>query len=270
MKRARLLFAVLVGSLVVGIFSAHGETPVSNAYVYDDFDRAFIDPLKWEGAGAWSRNTLEFVREIRNGHLRLGARTYGDRWGDTGSVFDFDDLEFKNAATITSFGAWVVVKNMASSSCADNAWVSDPEVSLVGGSFFTIGEPGSGTGDVNARVTIQQSEPGGRLIVRLIADVYGGSVLGDADLGTVAIGEPVFLFLRWDQANHRFLGGARKTGAQVETAVIPYALDDSRAAGFTFRALSVSNNTPNCAATPTFAGAEAEFDHVMVNVPWEP
>jgi hypothetical protein len=270
MNRTRLLFAVLAVSLAFGIIGAQGDTPVSNGYVYDDFGGPFIDPAKWEGAGGFSRNTLEFVREIRDGHLRLGARTYGDRWGDTGSVFDINDLELKNAATITSFGARVVVRKIARLSCNNNPWPSTPEVTIIGGGFFTISDPSSDTGNVDARVTIGPGTPGGPLVVRLIAVVVGGDVLGDVGLGAVAIGEPVFIFVRWDQANHRFLGGMRKTGTPLATAVIPYAVDDSQAAGFTYRSLSVRNNTANCVATPTFAGSEAEFDHVMVNVLWEP
>jgi hypothetical protein len=268
MKHARPLFAVLAGSLAVGIISAQGDTSVGG-YLYDDFSAAFIDSAKWEGTGGWSRNTTEFVRQIRNGHLRLGARTYGNRWADTGSEFDIAELELKNAATITSLGSWVVVKNIGSRSCANNPWTSDPEVQLIGGGFFTIGDdPNSGTGNVDALMTIQPGASGGPLIVRMIVGVVGGSDLGEANLGTVAIGEPVFLFVRWDQTNHRFLGGMRKNGTPLATAVIPYAVDDSRAAGYTYRGLSVRNNTANCVATPTFSGAEAEFDRVMVDVPW--
>jgi hypothetical protein len=62
----------------------------------------------------------------------------------------------------------------------------------------------------------------------------------------------------------------QKIGSPRVTASVPYALDDSRPAGSTYRGLFVSNNTPNCVATPTFGAVEAEFDRVLVNVPWEP
>jgi hypothetical protein len=272
MRRKFLVSGVLVASLAVGLVKAQDAKPVST-FLYDSFRGRVINPAKWEGAGAVTRNTLEFVREVRDGHLRLGAKTYGDRWGDAGSVFDFAELDLKNAPSITSFGARVVVRSVTGLSCANNPWITHPEVQLIGGGFFTTGDPSSDIGNVDAFVWIQAATPGafsGPLSVGMNVSINGVSNVGDADLGTVEIGEPVFLFLRWDRANHRFVGGMQKIGSPVATAVIPYALDDSRAAGFTYRGLSVRNNTPNCVATPTFASAEAEFDGVMVNVPWEP
>jgi hypothetical protein len=272
MRRTFLVSGVLVASLAVGLVKAQDAKPVGT-FLYDSFRGRVINPAKWEGAGAVTRNTLEFVREIRDGHLRLGARTYGDRWGDTGSVFDFAELDLKNAQSITSFGARVVVRSVTGLSCANNPWITLPEVQLIGGGFFTTGDPSSDIGNVDAFVWIQAATPGafdGPLSVGMNVSIIGVSNVGDAVLGTVEIGEPVFLFLRWDRANHRFVGGMQKSGSPVATAVIPYALDDSRAAGFTYRGLSIRNNTPNCVATPTFGSAEAEFDGVMVNVPWEP
>ncbi|HTP27558.1 MAG TPA: hypothetical protein VMK12_18135 [Anaeromyxobacteraceae bacterium] len=269
MRRVFLVSALFVGSLAVGVVEGQGPKAVST-YLYDDFRSGVINPAKWEGTGGVTSNTLEFVREIKNEHLRLGAKTYGDRWGDTGSVFDYAELDLKNAQDITSFGARVAVTSISSLSCTNNPWVSDPEVQLIGGGFFTIGDPGSGTGNVDAYVKIQEDAPGGALAVRLAVVLTGASEIGGADLGTVAIGEPVFLFVRWDRANHRFVGGMQKMGMPTVTATVPYALDDSRAADYTYRGLSVRNNTANCAATPTFSGAEAEFDGVMVNVPWKP
>jgi hypothetical protein len=83
MGRTLLILAVLVASFAVAAVNAEDATHIST-FLYDDFSGRVIDPAKWEGSGGVSRNTLEFVREIRNGQLRLGARTYGTAAGTPG------------------------------------------------------------------------------------------------------------------------------------------------------------------------------------------
>jgi hypothetical protein len=89
-------------------------------------------------------------------------------------------------------------------------------------------------------------------------------------VGTVRIGQEAFLFLRWDKANKRFIGGMKRVGYRPVTATISYSLDDSTPPPGLYKGISVRNSAPNCTSTPAFAHMEALVDDVVVNVPWEP
>ena len=67
-----LVSGVLVGSLVVGAASAQVAAP-ARTYLYDDFHGRFIDPAKWDGVGTLTRDTMEFVREVKDGHLHMSV-----------------------------------------------------------------------------------------------------------------------------------------------------------------------------------------------------
>jgi len=175
---------------------------------------------------------------------------------------------------ITSFGAWVVVPSVDGLGCANNPIITDPTVHLIG-AFCATGDLSSDTSNIDAMIAIRPGVPSlsrtTPLRVRLSVQVVNlGTEYGGADLGTVRVGEPVFVFVRWDRANHRFVGGMKKVGALPVIASVPYAFDDSKAPDYMYKGISVRNYTPNCQATPTFASIEALFDGVVVNVPWEP
>ena len=277
----RIVLAMGLSVCFVGAARGQGSLPAAvagiqttggiAASIYDSFNRPVIDPQKWDPAGGWSDNTFEMVREIRGGHLRLGQRTYGNRWADNGSEFDISQVSFKNPETITSLGTRVVVTHADRLSCANNSFLSDPEVQLIG-NFFHTGEPSNDTGNIDASMRIVFTAPNAPLTVRLSVQIVGVSEFGGVDLGTVKVGEEVFLFVRWDRANGRFVGGMKKVGVAPVTASIPYAyaLDDSIPPVFPYKGISVRNNAANCFATPTFSSMEAFFDDAMINVPWEP
>jgi hypothetical protein len=245
--------------------------------LYDDFRGPIIDPQKWEGVGGWSRNTLEFVRETRLDRLRLGARTYGNRW-DGGSEFDIAELDFKNPGSIFSMGSRVVVTKVQFAPCAvPGADVPYPRVQVIGNFFNAIGDPNSDAGNVDAMMELRANDPSNPkapLVVRFLALVNGPpeifQTIGLADLGTVNIGEEVFLFVRWDRANRRFIGGMKKDGVPAVTASLPYYQDDSLAPTWPYKGISVRNSAPNCSASQAFVAMEAWFDRVVVNVPWQP
>lgn len=241
-----------------------GITPV-----YDNFNEAFINPLKWEAWGAWTPNTTEIVREIKGNRLRIAARTYGNRDADQGDVFDVSELNFKNPTAITSFGTRVVVSKVASLPCANNTEDPYPRMQIIG-NFFHVGTDETDIGNVDGIVEIRTEPPGNELIVRFIVGVVGGDEIGMSDLGTVNIGEEVFVFLRWDRKNHRFLGGMKKPGSPQNVVSIPYTISDTTPPNGAYKGISVRNTVPNCVDRLTVAGMEAFFDDVMVNVPWAP
>jgi hypothetical protein len=170
-------------------------------------------------------------------------------------------------------GARVVVTKVQSAGCATGNAPGTYTRAQVIGNFFKVGDPNTDEGNVDAMVEIANydpNNPNAPLTVRFLALVNGGSTVGLTDLGTVDTGEEVFVFVRWDKANRRFVGGMKKFGMPAVTASIPYALDDSVDPVWPYKGISVRNTAPNCSASQAFVGMVAWFDHVVVNVPWEP
>ena len=156
MRRMVLVSGLLAGCVAASAATAQDAATVTTGSLYDSFRGPFIDPQKWDGVGGLSRNTPELVREVRNGHLRLAARTYGNRWADSGGEFDLAELDFKDPQTITSFGAWVVVTSVGGLSCTSNSVITDPTVHLIG-VFCATDDLGSNTSDIDAMIVMRPS-----------------------------------------------------------------------------------------------------------------
>jgi hypothetical protein len=107
--------------------------------IYDNFNEKWIDPARWlTGApGCWGAS-LECVREIQNGQLRLLVRNIGYTGQNSGTDWSQSDLYFPAANNITSITADVTVRQAHGTDCPLNPANSGAQVQ-VGGAFFNSG-----------------------------------------------------------------------------------------------------------------------------------
>ena len=147
-------------TIVGGVVAQTGGTTQTPG-IYDNFSGQWIDPSRWLTGvpNCWGLS-LECVREIQNGQLRLLARNIGGNGGNSGTQWSQSDLYFPAASNIFSITADVTVRQAQGTDCALNPEINSAQV-RIGGTYFN-----SGSGD-----------PGDDLQAYVIA-VHSGGVLG--------------------------------------------------------------------------------------------
>jgi len=259
----RILSLVVVVLLAFGDFSAYALEPI---VLYDNFTALTIDDNKWKDT--------ETIRQIKAGKLFLSRRTIGFTGSDVGQVSDGLPLGFINPADVTAIKATVTVTQFDITECTANQAITRTRARLHG-EFFNTGTPtaGSAINDVFAQIALERrsdsTEPPGvfnvkaLLVVCLNNDCTSSTIIDNnvKNMGTVTVGTPITLWMRWDAGNNRILF---KRDAEAWVA-IPYKVQDAALPGRPAKGVSVINNVDNCVSEPTSAFIAATFDNVSVN-----
>jgi hypothetical protein len=146
----------LAASVVVAGVIALGVAPAPAQFVpYDGFERARIAPQRWrsfEGLPA----SLEVVRRIQEGKLRLDLTTSGSDQFNGGTTSGFAGLVLQDSADVVRLSAEVTVNRLNIRGCPSNP--SQPlSVVELGGNFFHTRRntpAGDQTGDIRASINL--------------------------------------------------------------------------------------------------------------------
>jgi hypothetical protein len=218
----------------------------------------------------------ERVRELKGGAMRLMQRTWGVGDANSGISSASWSSSLTQPASVTDLRARVTVTGIEANACPTNtSAVTDARARIVG-SFFNVGSPtpGSMFGDAIAQVrllrTSNSTDPEGVLQVQGILSVctnpdcaFAMTVGNVVDLGTVTVGTPTTVRMRWDQPGKTF-HFERDAGKYRGT--VAYSESDSNPASATFRQLSTRVNVQACLTAPRVSAmVDARFDNVAVN-----
>ena len=269
-----LLFAVATGLSLSTTYPASGQyaaSSVSNQQMaYDTFNGPWIDPQKWLALPRTdpcrdSTNSMECIREIQGGKLRLLVKSYGARDTNDGGQWGSATLVSATQAH-RSMTVDVVVKNATAADCASTGGRSQVQAQF-SVAFFNTGTKDDAGDNVNAYMLIQ-SIPGspGVLWAYAIYEHHGVWSTGSNGM-TVPVGTPVRGALVWDQPSSKFTATLTnlQSGQQV-TSDMPYA-ESVMAPPYVWSLpiLSVVASPSNCVAGPTSASVEATFDNVVID-----
>ena len=276
MKRRGVLL-ILFGSFLSAAWAtqtAAADTALlrdllSRPVYYDRFNRPWLDPARWLGGPTcWNWQTLECVREIRNGRLRLAVGAFGRTDSDSGSEFGGSELWFVNPNGIDSVKADVVQSRFSGLGCSTNETELTSTIVKIGGFFFN-----TGTGNIDDDVSdevylwVDPSDPTTMLVANWMTR-RGGGLGVSTHIGSYPIGTPLTVTNAWDKANHQFISVVRVTGEDGpgRTVVVPYSVSDTMPPAVPFKYLLAYAFSANCTSAQTFARVEALFDNVMINV----
>jgi len=236
--------------------------PVPKPY-YDTFNDKWINPNKWQATipQAWG-NPLEIVREVRNGQLRLAIRNTGRTDSNSGSEGAENELYFVKPDHITSITADLTVLSAKGITCPASSDFPSGVQLTIGGSFFNTGT-GDPAQDV-AGLLVANSEYWDPKALDVGLWWGNGEENHWTHMLDVPIGQWFTWYIKWDQANHRFIGRVWANGVETEV-LVPYSVPDSTPVAAPSKSVAESVTSQNCTAPRTFSHAEALFDNVMIN-----
>ena len=250
-------------SLVALLIFATLPCAAQTLTLYDDFDHQYINPALWNTVCGTSELSQECVIEIQDEHLRLARRVTGDPGSNTGWQYGQATAFFFNPVPIKGITADMVVRRIDEQPCAANpSFGSHGDIIA---RFFNAGN-GTESGDVGASVSIGRaaSDPKGQLTV-FAGYFQPGDYSHDLWLGTVSVGTPVTVSVKWDQPNHRFLySWTNKTTNVTTSGVQPYPFSDTTPAADPEKHLDVEVFPSNCTATQTWQYGETLFSNVHI------
>src|SRR5215469_13732922 len=234
--------------------------------VCENFKYKFINHSRWEYAFCFSSNgpELECVREIRDEQLHIAHRSFGLTNSNTGQLNGGAGIGFANSQTIKAVQTDLVVRSMVEVPCA----VANPTYGAsanIWGTFFNDGS-GDPNNDVGASLGVTRfvSDPPGQLTVRG-QTFHAGIYSSFFTIGTVAIGTPITITLRWDQPNHQFLISLTNKTTHVTTnGAMPYTFSDTTPVAGSAMTLGTGGNAANCTANLTSSYVDALFSNVYV------
>jgi hypothetical protein len=264
----RLCSCVLV--VLMSLITSRAQEPSSGStlHLYDNFDSAFLNPLKWYSPWQCGSPVMECVREIREDALRLRVRAYGATDSSTGTQFGSSGVSL-TAANVTDIAAQLVVRRSSADSCSSNPGFGGggghAQV-LLFGAFFN-GGGGTSADDVQAFLQLDRyaTYPVGTVSVGGFLR-FQNQFFDNVEMGLVNIGERVTVELLWDQPNHRFVVRLfRPSYGTTTEQYMPYTMSDISPAASPFKNLSANVYPANCQGTRTSADVDVAFDSVMTN-----
>ena len=259
--------SMFLAVIVLLSLAAMAQQSSSSSVLYDNFNRQFLDPNKWQlSSPCFTWTVLECVREIQNGQLRLAVRGYGATDSNAGNQYGESELLFVNPSNIKSILAQVTVRRTTAANCPASADFNSGTQVLVKGSFFNSGS-GNPFDDVQAFVLLNRlpTDPPGVLSAIGFLN-WQGQFFDNIDLGTVNVGQHIALRLTWNQKGHQFIAARidLASGA-VQQASMPYTISDTALAAAPFKSLQVAVFTPNCVGPQMLVDdVETTFDNVAV------
>jgi hypothetical protein len=93
--------------------SQNNSPPPNNQRVYDRFDGKWLDAGKWQAIKPQCGGTLECVREIQNGQLRLAVRNFGRTDSDSGAQWSESEVYFIDPNAVTRIQADVTLRSFS-------------------------------------------------------------------------------------------------------------------------------------------------------------
>lgn len=245
--------------------------------LYDNFNANQINPAKWIGLGG-DPDLREVVRTLApnpalpgDRRLRLFQRAYAQTSTDSGGSGNVFGLGFPQPASVTEVVFTVVVNKAQAVGCAANPSVESATAAEFRGRFFnTETSPTSVLGDIEAAVGAQRSATDAGTALTVVgffqrcddANCAARTTLGFNVLGSVNLGKPVALRIKWDQPNHQFIF---QMNDQPEV-VSPYTLSDTSPPFGVGKGIDLARGVPNCTTAPRpFAALDTFFDNVFVN-----
>lgn len=247
---------------------------------YDAFNGDRINPDLWIGTGV-NEFTLDVMRAVESGDLRLANRSYGDRTVTGGRVNRNVRLRFSNSNAVHTVAGLFRVNSLELVGCSVGTGTSTQAEIRIDGYFFNDGTssgPGDETGDVWIQIRLDRNTsstlPAGQM--RVTANVFhcqdpvcetGPDLLFDTtSLGTVNIGETVFLAVIWDADNDRFIF-FRNGFAPLSYTYTGDVVTDANPPGSTFgKTLTNRARVENCIPDPGPMGhMDAVIGQVWVN-----
>ena len=243
--------------------SCFGQVVVQSRY-YDTFNERWLDPNKWLATYPNCWGTLECVREIQNGKLRLAVRDFGTTNSDAGVQWSESPMFFVNPNIVTSITADVAPKSFSGLGCATNNTDLTHTQVMIGGSYFNSGS-GDPSDDVMAFliIWIDTNNPTYMNVLNWWGwrDQAQWSDMGTYPIGTVFTGKHA-----WDRTNHQFVASLTvKNTGQTVTTNQSYTMPDGAPAANPYKYLTTQAHSLNCTSAKTFAQAEATFDNVIIN-----
>jgi hypothetical protein len=240
--------------------------PIAGLKLYDSFDEKLINPAKWYTQ--WqcgSPSVMECEREIQDGQLHLRVRGYGSTATNEGNQFGTTGI-FLTSSSVSDVAVQAVIQETSAQGCPAMTGAGTHGQALLAGSFFN---GGGGTSDDDVQAFLQfdrysTDAPGAVLVGGFLK--YQGQFFGNVTLGTVNVGDHVFVELKWDKANHRFVERLYKssTNTWLEQS-LPYTIPDSVPAIAPYKQLSANVFADNCVGTQTFADMGINIHNVMTN-----
>jgi hypothetical protein len=106
-----LALSILVTALAVANWAQQPTALSSRSVYYDTFNEQWLNPAKWLTGLDCGPLTLECVREIQNGQLRLATRQFGATDSDSGIQFADRALFFSNPDTINSIASDITLQS---------------------------------------------------------------------------------------------------------------------------------------------------------------
>lgn len=209
--RLRNIIGVLVLSLVALPLGAQTWE------VYDSFDGPLLNPARWYSEYGEDRSALEYGRQIRNGWLELWMRGYGRSDWDSGQTQGINSMHLLDMTSFKGIKVKLTVIKAYCNEVPDPGWGDNI---LTGASFFNTGS-NLPEDDVTANILIygansQTLSVGGEIV----CGRYGN--LGGVVLGSIKIGDPISIWIRWNPAVKQFFFGLqvlRKNQPPVEQGV---------------------------------------------------
>jgi hypothetical protein len=235
----------------------------SKANYYDTFSHKWLDPAKWLINDPGCMRTLECVRDIQNGKLRLALRSFGANDSDLGDQWDWSTLLFANPTSINSITTEVTPRGFDGLLCSTNPGVLTRTQIEIGGVFFNTGS-GDVWDDVADTVYLwtDASNPNTISVGNFLS---GNGWSNGADMGSYPMGTKLTVHIAWDKANHQFVSSVTDENGPGKSVVVPYSVSDTAAARNPQRWIDAGVNTANCASAQTFGEVETFFDNVMIN-----
>jgi len=248
----RKCVVLLMVFAVIG-FAVPSYAGFQSMTLFDDFNKkkGAINALNWVGQESESdsnhRVIREAVRQIEGQQLHLGvtAKSTCTECGDAGSKYGQNRLKVRTSGTATALKATMKVNRVSLTGSTVNTFPAIARVRIMG-YFFNDGNgtaPNDATGDVYAYICLNKQtgsqipenkvEIQGYVYRCTNADCSNSEAVGTpttptpVSLGTVPIGQPVTLYVEWDQTNHKFIFQKIKGQALKITKEISYTLTDS-------------------------------------------
>jgi hypothetical protein len=263
---------ILLSIIALLAFGALAQSQVKSTTTeqvyYDTFNEQWLNPDKWQPIGPFCGQglTLECVREIQNGQLRLALRNMGDGGSDSDGQYSDDQLIFTNPSAIRSVTVDVTLRQVQLVACPTNTDLATRAIAKINGTFFNTGsgDPADDVGD-SVFLYTDTTIPKTISVVNWFCSANGPCY--GFEFARYPVGTPLTVTNSWDKANHQFVSTVKTKWepGPGKRGVMPYSVSDTTPPVNIDRSLNVTVTTPNCTSARTFSHAEALFDNVMIN-----
>ena len=263
---------LLIGCLLLPVFSFAQQQTLSNWQLYDTFTAKFLDPAKWEVIPTCSAtqyldttasiNLLDCARMVESEELRLKVKAYGHSDIDLDRQFGPSELYFSNPNAIHGISLNFRIAHVEAIACPTNPTDSLGQV-LVAGTFFNTGT-GDPRDDVNVLFLVQHFATDPANVAHAGAAVFSQNAgYGWLDLGAHPVGVVMNIRMMWDQSDHKFVFRlSDPTG--VQAGELTYSIPDSMLPVVPLKLLAARAFVANCTSRRTSADIDVKFKNIFV------